>query len=154
MCGRQITLSKINEICSLAIPNPISTKSMHIPSLVKIHWCLLKLSSGNEIQMDGYTTADRKTHGRPMPNHNSIKIHSLPWEEMCIQIWSALGLVLQETHPIFSIISVRSQQVTVACFFKWQTTFTACTHTPHLVSLGHTVQDICTEQVCFLSFFL
>ena len=35
---------------------PISTISMHIPSLVKIHWCLLNLSSGNEIWMDGRTT--------------------------------------------------------------------------------------------------
>ena len=26
---------------------------MHIPSLVKIHWCLLKLSSGNEKRTDG-----------------------------------------------------------------------------------------------------
>ena len=29
---------------------------MHIPSLVKIHLCLLKLSSGNEKRMDGRTT--------------------------------------------------------------------------------------------------
>ena len=28
---------------------------MHIPSLVKIHWCLLKLSSGNEIWTDRQT---------------------------------------------------------------------------------------------------
>ena len=40
---------------NLPISNPkkgkwkqIFTKSMHIPSVVKIHWCLLKLSSGNE----------------------------------------------------------------------------------------------------------
>ena len=31
------TQTKIDEICPLAIPNQISTKSMHIPSLVKIH---------------------------------------------------------------------------------------------------------------------
>ena len=54
-----------NEICPLAIPNQISTISMHIPSLDKIHWCLLKLSSGNE--MDGWTdgrTTDGRTDGR------------------------------------------------------------------------------------------
>ena len=41
---------------NLPISNPkpdLSTLSMHIPSLVKIHWCLLKLSSGNEKRMDG-----------------------------------------------------------------------------------------------------
>ena len=49
---RQITPSKFDEIRPLAIPNQISTISMHTPSLVKIHWCLLKLSSGNEIRTD------------------------------------------------------------------------------------------------------
>ena len=38
----QITLSKIDKVCPLAIPNQIPTISMHIPSLVKIHWYLLK----------------------------------------------------------------------------------------------------------------
>ena len=47
-CGRQITLSKIDEICPLAIPNQLAKISLHIPSLVKIHWYLLKLWSGNE----------------------------------------------------------------------------------------------------------
>ena len=47
-CRRQITLSKFNEICQWAIPKQTSTISMHIPSLVKIHWYLLKLSSRNE----------------------------------------------------------------------------------------------------------
>ena len=60
-CLGQITPSKIEEICPLAIPNQISTISMHIPSLVKIHWCLLKLSSGNEKRMDVRRT-DRRTH--------------------------------------------------------------------------------------------
>ena len=53
-CGRQITLSKIDEICPLAIPNQISTISMHIPSLVKIHCCLLKLSSRSKRQTEGW----------------------------------------------------------------------------------------------------
>ena len=45
MCCWQITLSKTDNICLLAIPNQISIISMHTPSLVKIHWFLLKLSS-------------------------------------------------------------------------------------------------------------
>ena len=32
---------------------------MHIPSLVKIHWRLLKLSSGNEIRTEGRMTEGR-----------------------------------------------------------------------------------------------
>ena len=36
------------QICPLATQNHISTISMHIPSLVKLHWYSLKLSSGNE----------------------------------------------------------------------------------------------------------
>ena len=65
LCLGQITLSKFDEICPLAIPNQSSTISMHIPSLVKIHWFLLKVSSGNEIRTDG------QTHGRPTWNHNT-----------------------------------------------------------------------------------
>ena len=46
-CG-QIILSTIDEICPLAISKQISTISTDIPSLVKRHWYLLKLLSGNE----------------------------------------------------------------------------------------------------------
>ena len=60
-CLGQITPPKFDEICPVAIPNQISTKSMHIPSLEKIHWCLLKLSSGNEIHTDGHTDVQRET---------------------------------------------------------------------------------------------
>ena len=72
-CLGQITPSKIDEICPLAIQNQISTISMHIPSLVKIHWCCLKLSSGNEKRTDGRTVwrTDGWTHGRPTWNHNT-----------------------------------------------------------------------------------
>ena len=38
----------IDEIYPIIIPNQISTISMHIPSLVKIHWHSFKLSLGNE----------------------------------------------------------------------------------------------------------
>ena len=50
------------------------TISMHIPSLLKIHWRLLKLSSGNEKQTDRRTDrwrTDGWTHGRPTWNHNT-----------------------------------------------------------------------------------
>ena len=43
----QITVQK-REFCPLAIPKQVSIISMHIPSLVKIDWYLLKLSSRNE----------------------------------------------------------------------------------------------------------
>ena len=35
----------------------------------EIHWCLLKLSSGNETRTDGRT--DGQTHGHPTWNHNT-----------------------------------------------------------------------------------
>ena len=64
----QITPSKIEEICPLAIPNQISTISMHTPSLMKIHWCLLKLSSGNKKRRDG------PTNGWPTWNLNTLPL--------------------------------------------------------------------------------
>ena len=53
MCGGQVTPSKIDKICPLAVLNQIFTISMHIPSLMKINQFLFKLLSGNEIMMDG-----------------------------------------------------------------------------------------------------
>ena len=49
MCLGQVTPSKFDKNCPLLIRNQTSTISMHIPSLGKVHWCLLKLSSGNKI---------------------------------------------------------------------------------------------------------
>ena len=78
-CLGQITPSKFDEICPLAIPKQISTLSMHIPSLVKIHWCLLNLSSGNEIM--GVSRADNsvkiwQTCSSAIPNQSyTISIH-------------------------------------------------------------------------------
>ena len=46
-CSKQITLSIIDEIYPLAIPNKISFISMHVPSLVK-SLDIYKLSSRNE----------------------------------------------------------------------------------------------------------
>ena len=65
--SRADNLSNIGEICPLAIPNQISFISMPVPSLVKIPWHLLKLSSGNENM--GVSWAD-----------NSIKI----WQNLSI----------------------------------------------------------------------
>ena len=46
-CG-QITMSKFDKLCPLEIPKQMSTISMHIPSLVKIFWYLLKLLYRNQ----------------------------------------------------------------------------------------------------------
>ena len=46
-CG-QITLSNIDKICPLAIPNQISLISINVPSLVKIPWHLFNISSWNK----------------------------------------------------------------------------------------------------------
>ena len=75
-CHGQITQSKINEICPLAIQNQISTISMHTSSLVKIHWNLLKLSSGNE-NMNRHMTDWRKakqTLRQPTRYHNTPQL--------------------------------------------------------------------------------
>ena len=81
-CLGQITLSKFDEIHPLAIPNQISTISMHIPSLVKIHWCLLKLSSGNKNM--GMSRADNSIKiwrnlpiSDPKPDLHNINAHTM-----------------------------------------------------------------------------
>ena len=65
----------------LAIPNQISTIAMHIPSLVKIHWSLLKLSSGNENM--GVSRADNSLKNwrnlpisNPKPDLHNINAHT------------------------------------------------------------------------------
>ena len=62
---------KIDEICSLGIPNQISTTSMHLQGLVKFHWHLLKyLLPGNEntdCQMNiRQTDAQADTNMKPL----------------------------------------------------------------------------------------
>ena len=72
-CG-QITLSKIDKICLIAIPNQISTISMCIPNLVKIHRHLLKLSSRNE-NMDVSNISEILPS--PIPNQiSTISMHT------------------------------------------------------------------------------
>ena len=53
--------------CPLAIPNQISTISMHIPYLVKIHWHLLKWSKFKYGQTDVQT--DRHQRETWIPRH-------------------------------------------------------------------------------------
>ena len=53
---------KNEKICSLSIQNQISTILMHIPSLVKIHWYLLRSLSGNK-NMDRWMY-DRQMNGK------------------------------------------------------------------------------------------
>ena len=68
MCHGPITLSKIDEICPLSIPNQICTISTYTPSWVQIHWYLLNLWSRNENtdwQTDGWT------NWQPMWYHNT-----------------------------------------------------------------------------------
>ena len=78
---RQITMSNTDEICPLVTPNKISFISMHVPSLVKIPWHLLKLSSG--IENMGVSRADNSVKiwrnlaiSNPKPDLHSIIAHT------------------------------------------------------------------------------
>ena len=80
-CGGQITLSKIDKICPLAIPNQITTISIQKPSLVKIHWHSLKLSSGNENMNKWQADNSVKTWWNlpirdPKPDLHNINAHT------------------------------------------------------------------------------
>ena len=59
MFRRHITLSKIDKNCPLAILNQISTISMHISNLVKIHWCLLIIQKKKILTCHGQTTLSK-----------------------------------------------------------------------------------------------
>ena len=74
-CRGQITLSNIDKICPLAITSQISLISMHAPSLVKIPWHLLKLSSGNENM--GMNWADNSVKICPLAIPNQISTISM-----------------------------------------------------------------------------
>ena len=70
---KQITLSKFDEICPLAIPNQISTVSIHIPTLVKIHWCLQVII--RKRKMDGCTTDGRTDRHTDVQRETIIPCH-------------------------------------------------------------------------------
>ena len=92
-CGEQI----IDEICPLTIPNQISTISMHISSLMKIHWYLLKLSPGNENtdgRMDNRRTDEQKDDQR----ETVIPWHHRPITKFIIIIFKEYDLALQTIH--------------------------------------------------------
>ena len=79
--GGQITLSNMDKICPLAIKNQTSFISMHVPSLVKIPWYLLKLSSGNENMSMSWADNSVKIWwnlpiSNPKPNLHNINAHT------------------------------------------------------------------------------
>ena len=89
----QITLSKINEICPLTIPNQISTISMHTPSLVKIHLHLLKLSS----EKQKYRQTDGRTTDRPFYETVFVRLSidlSLIFSNPTVQIFNPTMAIL------------------------------------------------------------
>ena len=67
VAGRQ--LSKIDEICQLAIPNQSSTISIHT-SFVRMQWHLLKLSSGK--RTDARQTDGRTERENIIPRHYRV----------------------------------------------------------------------------------
>ena len=75
MCRGQITLSKTDEICPLEIPNQVSTVSMSVPSLAKIHLYLFKLSSENE--NTDVSRADNYVKNCPLEIPNQIATVSM-----------------------------------------------------------------------------
>ena len=89
----QITLSKIDEICPLAITKQISTISMHIASLVKIHWYLLNLSSRNEnTDMSRQITLSKIEEIRPSAIRNQVSTISIHTPSLVKIHWHLLKL--------------------------------------------------------------
>ena len=92
-CLEQITPSKFDEICPLVISNQISTISIHIPSLVKIHWCILKLSFGNEIQTYGWSDTGT-SNVKPM-KHRHYCVVGYKKFDICNCIYPKIGTFLR-----------------------------------------------------------
>ena len=78
-CG-QIALSKIDAIRPLAIPVQISIITMYTPSLVKIHWYLLKLSGNENVDV---SRADNSVSWQNLPINNAkpdfLNINAPTW---------------------------------------------------------------------------
>ena len=100
-CHGQITLSYIDEIFPLAIPNQISLISMHVPSLVKIPSHLQKLSSKNKKM--GVSWAE-----------NSVKL----WRNLTI---SNLKPDLHNINPLTKLVKVHWCLLTLSSGNKIQT---------------------------------
>ena len=89
----QITLSKSDEICPLAIPNQMSLIYIHVPSLVKIPWYLLKLLSRNENM--GVSRADNSSkiwRICPLAIQNQISTISMHIQSLVKIYWCLLKL--------------------------------------------------------------
>ena len=87
MCGGQITLSKIDKFCPLAIPNQISTISINAHTKFGENPLMFKLSSSNEIWMDGQTAyirwMDRWTD-RGMDRHMDFQQETIIPHQYCV----------------------------------------------------------------------
>ena len=64
----QISLSKMDKIHPLAIPKQMSTISMHMPSLVKIHWYLLKISRNENTDLSWADISVKNWWNLPISN--------------------------------------------------------------------------------------
>ena len=98
---------------NLAIPNQISTLSMHTPSLEEIHWHLLKLSSRN----DNTRWTDRHTDNQSntlIPHHYCVTI--IPLHYHMVGYKNAL-----DSQAFFFLIDACWQLFYY--FFFWLSTF-------------------------------
>ena len=123
-CRRQI----FDEICPFTIPNQISIISMHIPSLVKIHWCLLMLLSRNKKtdgwtynwRMDRHMDAQRETI---IPRHYCVAGYKKNYNIITISsVW--YDTVSWHFNPVgFSIFVTKYKKCMCTCISAKDTTF-------------------------------
>ena len=114
-CCGQITLSNIDEICPWAIQNQISIISMHVPSLVKIPWLLLKLSPGNKKM--GVSQADNSIKiwwnlsiSNPNPDLHLTFTHYHPETK----IWACLGQITPSKFDKICPLAIPNQISTIS----------------------------------------
>ena len=105
-CREQITVLKIDKICPLAIPNQISTISMHISCLVKIHWDLLEQLSRNEkLMFRRQITLWKLDENFPLAIQNQISTIPMRILSVIVQKWNygrATGRWLGQKLTIFA----------------------------------------------------
>ena len=113
-CIGKITPSKFFEIRPLAIPNQISTISMHIPILVKIHWCLLsyhpetKYGRTYDGRTDRQTDVQRETI---IPRHYRVAEYNQKISSICRL------LVLPIAWQVLLLISTRYYSLVGGMFY-------------------------------------
>ena len=105
MCCRLINLSKIDEILPLVISKQMSTTSMHTPSLVKIHWHLIKLLSRNE--NTDMSRADNCQNLMKFAYQQSQS--SSPQYQCTHQVWWKSTDIYWSNHPEMKICTCRRQ---------------------------------------------